>query len=106
VADHEQDWIAKYRAALSVIPATQPWSEKLVARLKARIQKLISSIRKAAYSRTTAASFEKLLDEPSCPKIARVAISAGNPQPGSDGSSTQTPDNPHLLDRYGRRRAS
>jgi hypothetical protein len=95
VIDEEQDWIAKYRAALGANPIKQSRVGTLVAGLQGVIQKLVSAIGKASPSNTTAQLDVKPFEELPCPRIAQAGTSEHNPQSRSDGSNTQGPGKQH-----------
>jgi hypothetical protein len=105
VADKEQDWIAKYRAAVTALPVRQSRAEILVARLQETMQRLVSAIGKIARDRTAVLHL-KPWEYLSRPMIAEAVTPVQNPQNRSDGPSKQRPGSQHLSGRNDQRKAS
>jgi hypothetical protein len=99
MSDEEQDWIAKYRAALGATPIKQSRVGTLVAGLKGIVQNLISAIGKASHGETSAQLDAKPVEEVSCLSVTQAAAFAPS---RSYGSSAQSPGKRHLSDRWRR----
>ena len=101
----EEDWIAKYRAALIATQIKPSRAETIIAGLKAITQEFVLAIAKAPHGKTKGQLDEKPFEELRCPTLARAPGSEHNAQ-GRAGSSTRDPGKPHLSSRTNRRKAS
>jgi hypothetical protein len=102
----EEEWIAKYRAALIATQIKPSRAESIIAGLKGITQELVSVLSKASHNKTTAQSDGKPFYELRRPTLARAPAREHNPQTRSEASSVQSPRKQHLSGQPRRRRAS
>lgn len=90
MSDENYDWIAKYRAAISIIPIQQSRVDTFTAKLKEIIQQLVSAIGRASHRETTAQLGVKPFEELCCPSTVQVAASGLKAQSRSEESRTKS----------------
>jgi hypothetical protein len=104
--DQEQDWINKYRAALSTaIPAKQSRVEAFAVGLSGLIQKLVSAIGRAFREKTSAALDVKTVQELSCLSVSEAVAPAPSLAGQLDGPGTRSPRKRHFPGQEHRRMA-
>jgi hypothetical protein len=105
--DEEQDWIAKYRAALDSTTPIKPSRVGAFAMgLSGMIQKLVSAVVQR-FDRKIPAPFDvKPVEELAGPLVIQAVASAPNPANRLDGSNTRGPGKRHFSGQDRRRRAS
>jgi hypothetical protein len=103
VIGEEQDWIAKYRAALVTAPARQSRVEALVEDLKGIVQKFAATIRGSLHHTTIVQAVVKPSQEVPCQKVPRVVASRPELQ---KRVSPRNPRKRHPSGQARRRRAS
>jgi hypothetical protein len=89
--DEQQDWIAKYRAALDSPPIRESRGAPFARGLKAIIQKLVSAICNASPNETVARSDREASEKLPQPTAAETIASAQDPQAPSDTSHQEAP---------------
>jgi hypothetical protein len=107
VIDEEQEWIAKYRAAIGETTPIKPSRvETLFARLKGMTQNLVSALVQRVHRKMTAQFDVKPVGELAGPSVIQAVISAPNPASRWDGSRIRSTGKRHSSGQYRRRRAS
>lgn len=107
VIDEEQDWIAKYRAAMGATTPIKPSRvEALLAGLRGMTQNLVSALVQRFHRKMTAQFDVKPVEELAGPSVIQAVISAPNPASRWDGSRIRSTGKRHSSGQYRRRRAS
>jgi hypothetical protein len=103
VIDQEQEWIAKYRAALGTTPIRPSRVEVLIAGMKGIFQELVSTIAQAFHNRTIVQVAVKASEAKPCQKVPQAVGSRPNLQ---RRAGTPNPRKRHPTGQPRRRRAS
>ncbi len=90
MSDENYDWIAKYRAAISITPIQQSRVDTFIAKLKEKIQQLVSATGRASHGETTAQLGVEPFEELCCSSTVQVAASGLKAQSRSDESRTKS----------------
>jgi hypothetical protein len=102
--DEEQDWIAKYRAALDTTTPIKPSRVGTFAvGLSGMIQKLVSAVVQRFHREITAQLEVKPVEELAGPLVIQAVASAPIPASRADGSNTRGPGKRHFSGQDRRR---
>jgi len=103
VIDQEQEWIAKYRAALAITPIKPSRVEVFIAGMKGILQELVSSVAHAFHNRTIVQAAVRASEAQPCQKVPQAVSSRPNLQ---RRAAAPNPRKRHPTSQTRRRRAS